>query len=179
MILGQLVAISVASNLFYVALLVSAPAKPRDRREPSFGPFLLWVNVILALLAVFYMPYTNDDTFPITLFAMHGLILIPLVYLPGDPSRWNSKPILTIVNALSFAFHVRTTVRTWIALPEDLQSVTGFVTTAWDTVHSHPAQASITWDVIWTSISCALWYYLSPLSESAARGVTKAAERKA
>lgn len=33
---------------------------------------------------------------------------------------------------------------------------------AWKVLHSHPAQSSIGWDVIWTTISFFVWKFVGP-----------------
>ncbi|KAJ7627780.1 hypothetical protein DFH06DRAFT_1006882 [Mycena polygramma] len=41
-------------------------------------------------------------------------------------------------------------------------SIRNLALKAWDVLHSHPAQSSIGWDVIWTSISFVVWLVLHP-----------------
>lgn len=162
MLLGQLVAISVASNLFYVALLLSTAhqAEPSDdapaRRFPS--P-VLWLSVLVSLITVARSPYTTEKTFLANLLIMHATIVVPLIY-PMQNVPYETRTIYAIVCGISVALHAQTTVSTYAALPERSRTVFGFARAAWTTVHSHPAQSSITWDVIWTTISSAVWSLL-------------------
>lgn len=163
MLLGQLVAISVASNLFHVALLLSSAPKvnnPDNARKPP--PWTLWLSVLVSLMTVGHSPYTTEKTFLPNLLTMHAIIIIPLL-LPTAKVVYKTRGIYNIVGWSSVALHTRTTIRTFAALPEASHGLVGFAHSAWQTIHSHPAQSSITWDVIWTLISFGTWLYLSPL----------------
>jgi hypothetical protein len=37
---------------------------------------------------------------------------------------------------------------------------------AWRVLHSHPAQSSIGWDVVWTTISFFVWRVIGPRAET-------------
>lgn len=62
MVLGQLVAISVATNLFFLALSSTPHRKP----EGVYGqraPPILWFSVLGSLITVGLSPFTTEDTF--------------------------------------------------------------------------------------------------------------------
>lgn len=40
---------------------------------------------------------------------------------------------------------------------------------AWDVLHSHPAQSSIGWDVVWTTISFVVWQVIGVWPQSRSR----------
>jgi hypothetical protein len=68
--------------------------------------------------------------------------------------------LYTAVAVLGVALRVRTTAVAVHSLPGHVRSTRGFAASAWETLHSHPAQSSIGWDVIWTTLSFAAWILL-------------------
>ncbi|KAF8642456.1 hypothetical protein AX16_009457 [Volvariella volvacea WC 439] len=83
MLLGQFVAISVASNLFYAAVVLSppAPASPAKARSAVYvqATRWLWIPVIVGLVATGLSPFTSDSTFLPNLVLMHAALFIPLL----------------------------------------------------------------------------------------------------
>lgn len=146
MILGQIVAISVASNLFHVALLLSGP-RPKSQ---TIAPARLWIPVIMSLVAVFLSPFTSETTFLPNLLVMHVLIIVPLVS-SSTGSRWSISltKLYTVACVVSTLLHLRATSLT--------MSSVSTITELWTTLHSHPAQSSIGWDVVWTTVSSLAW----------------------
>ncbi|KAH8983481.1 hypothetical protein EDB92DRAFT_1890924 [Lactarius akahatsu] len=125
MLLGQLVAISVATNLFFLALV--PPVKEKKKKGVSgellmLVPHSLWHDYFLSNLLVMHAP-------------------------PARTLYW-------LVALLSAAARVRT-----ITVSGSLTAGPG---TLWAVLKSHPAQASIGWDVVWTTISVLIW--VRPLS---------------
>jgi hypothetical protein len=177
MLLGQFVAIAVAANLFYLALVLAGP-RPAAARPPKFKstvPPVLWMPVIVALGNIAFSPSADEQTFLPNLLAMHILLFLPLV--APDHLFQNSPhlqfPMKTaglyfIIFASSMVMHIRITN---IAFAR-ADSVSDFLRTAWSVLHSHPAQSSIGWDTIWTSISFIVWTLLRPL-EQESRGKIK------
>lgn len=164
MLLGQVVAISVASNIFYLALILSRRSVRPKRSQPASA--VLWLTVLLSLATVVYSPYTSERIFLPNLLTMHALILIPLLPRPQTwhmPSGPSYRVLHMIVIIVSVALRLRTTLRAVQTLPATNQTVAGFLRAAWQTLHSHPAQSSIGWDVIWTVISFATWVVMAPL----------------
>ena len=173
MVLGQLVAISVATNLFFLTLVITSQTKEQKKgtRSTSISPPFLWFSVLAALVTVGLSPYTTEKTFLPNLLVMHVLLVLPLLPFTYDICSQLSIRIKTlyILTALvSHVLRVHTTVIAYDSLPEDAQSVSGFLSSAWTVLHSHPAQSSIGWDVIWTTISVIVWFVLAPLSDSPA-----------
>lgn len=186
MLLGQIVAISVAANLFYLAcLLAQPPTLKRDIRSAKAGP-RVWLSVILSLITVAISPMTSQRTFLPNLLVMHALLFVP--FLPGraTPMEGNLpakegysatneeteekfsiyvKYLYRIVQLASAAIHIRTALTTVKYLK---QGSFGFhiAEAAWKVLHSHPAQSSIGWDVVWTSISFAAWIATRPAHPS-------------
>ncbi|KAJ7139086.1 hypothetical protein C8R44DRAFT_301105 [Mycena epipterygia] len=171
MLLGQLVAISVASNLFYLSLVLATnPPSPVARPSDLRAPPSLWIPVLISLGTIAISPLTDDRTFLSNLLLMHSLIIVPLL-VPDMPfiqprKSWGSMGMSTLyilVFVAALAMHTRATSN---ALGDPAQSATEFAHNAWSILHSHPAQSSIGWDVIWTSVSFVAWLVLQPEQES-------------
>ncbi|KAJ7026101.1 hypothetical protein C8F04DRAFT_120728 [Mycena alexandri] len=174
MLLGQLVAISVASNLFYLALVLAPrPPSPSSNHGLSSlqAPVALWLPVLLSLGTVATSPFTSERSFLPNLLLMHSLIVLPLLapdrlFPLGQASTQTKsyfgislKTLYILVFGAALALHTRATGQ---ALGDPAVSVTDFTLKAWNVLHSHPAQSSIGWDVIWTSISFVVWLVLQP-----------------
>jgi hypothetical protein len=165
MLLGQVVAISVAANLFYVALSLShlPSGKTSPSRPAASPPWTLWLSVVASMATVVYSPHTTNTTFRPNLLIMHIFIVLPLIYPPNiDGQRFKTYTIYTTVTLLSVTIHAWTTAKAFLALPGDARTLLGFGRSALQTFFSHPAQSSISWDVVWTFISLAAWLVFSP-----------------
>ncbi|KAJ7621060.1 hypothetical protein FB45DRAFT_133838 [Roridomyces roridus] len=165
MLLGQLVAISVASNLFYLSLVL-APPPPSTRSATRWASPILWLPVIVSLAAVARSPLTDEKSFLPNLLVMHAAIVLPL-FAPAtsNPTRRTllSIPLPALyflVFVVSLVLHSRTTAS------QGMSAVPEFVGSAWSTLHEHPAQSSIGWDVLWTSVSFVAWLVLQPEQDS-------------
>ncbi|KAF9459621.1 hypothetical protein BDZ94DRAFT_1324675 [Collybia nuda] len=215
MLLGQLVAISVASNLFYLAILHSTPTQRSSKLQNRVTP-LVTVPLVVSLLTIVVSPHTNTRTFLPNLLTMHALLVIPL--LTSTPLASTRQPnavriskLITFISLTIVFLRFRTDIVAAFAvigrslpspvsfvyslsgfLPEQpspsplhaiiytikalVQPVSTFLATpisnytsafthfisaalveVWDTLHSHPAQSSIGWDVVWTSASLGAW----------------------
>ncbi|KDR79029.1 hypothetical protein GALMADRAFT_63750 [Galerina marginata CBS 339.88] len=169
MLLGQIVAISVASNLFYLALVLSQPPPQEQVSKLTTGP-KLWITVILSLATVAISPSTSRQTFLPNLLVMHALLFIPVIGSPstslGGPSARfsiDSRNLLRIVQLTAAIIHLRTVLAAVNFLKQGEQSAApSMVAVAWTVLHSHPAQSSIGWDVIWTTISFVIWILARP-----------------
>jgi len=164
MLLGQVVAISVASNLFYLAIILSrTPSQPRGRPSPSMASPTLWISVLFSLITVGLTPFTSQHTFLPNLLVMHTLLLVPLLPFPNQKADGHpglsirTSTLYALVTVLAIASRTRTTAVALLSLPTQSQSLRGLASSAWDVLHSHPAQSSIGWDVIWTTISFTFW----------------------
>ncbi|KAH9028412.1 hypothetical protein EDB84DRAFT_1498475 [Lactarius hengduanensis] len=155
MLLGQLVAISVATNLFFLALVPPAKEKKKTASAASSVPLVLWLSVLASLATVMLVPHSlRHDYFLSNLLVMHALLVLPLLPLPGSSPRavrlrMAARTLYWIVALLSAAARVRT-----ITVSGSLSAGPG---TLWAVLKSHPAQASIGWDVVWTTISVLIW----------------------
>ena len=159
MLLGQVVAISVATNLFFYALATSAPPKPPTPGATSMVSPALWLSVGLSLATIASSPYTTETTFLPNLLVMHVLLVVPLVLSPHPPGRWNMR-LTTLYRTVAYfalALHLKATAMAFAALPPDSQTPSGVLRAITSTLNYHPAQSSIGWDVVWTSISFIVW----------------------
>ncbi|KAJ7713210.1 hypothetical protein B0H16DRAFT_1621993 [Mycena metata] len=174
MLLGQFVAISVASNLFYLALVLTPrlPSPSSSHMLSSFpAPVVLWLPVLLSFGTVTMSPFTSEHSFLPNLLLMHTLIILPLLVpdclfpLAQASAQTRSrfgislKTLYIVVFGAALVLHARATGQ---AAGDPLVSVKNLALKAWDVLHSHPAQLSIGWDVIWTSILFVVWLVLHP-----------------
>ncbi|KAF7303690.1 hypothetical protein MIND_00598400 [Mycena indigotica] len=155
MLLGQLVAISVASNLFYLALALS-PSHPRQHGPRQRAPLTLWLPVVLSLITVAASPFTDTKTFLPNLLVMHALTMIPLLF----PTHKSSSGVVTIQALYSQIAFVSIFLSAFAGFSafSDSASFSQVMQSIWATLHEHPAQSSIGWDVVWTSLSLLVWY---------------------
>ncbi|KAH8999916.1 hypothetical protein EDB86DRAFT_2908315 [Lactarius hatsudake] len=155
MLLGQLVAISVATNLFFLALVPPAKEKKKAASAASSVPLVLWLSVLASLGTVMLVPHSlRHDYFLSNLLVMHALLVLPLLPLPASSPRamclrMPARTLYWLVALLSAAARVRTVTM--------FGSLTAGPGTLWAVLKSHPAQASIGWDVVWTTISVLIW----------------------
>lgn len=169
MLLGQLVAISVASNLFFLALIVSPEyiKKKRAVIAPSSRtiPPAVWLSVALAMLTVGLSPLTSDRTFLPNLLAMHAFLILPLIpWKRANVTAQHRVSVDTFAKVLALTtilLRARTTYTAFVTLDQQYQTFSGFTTSLWTTIYSHPAQSSIGWDVIWTTGSFLVWVLTS------------------
>ncbi|KAH8833460.1 hypothetical protein DL96DRAFT_1811929 [Flagelloscypha sp. PMI_526] len=156
MLLGQFVAISVASNLFYLAIALSPVNPPPVSASGTRAPKRLWLSVLLGLFTVGYSPKTSftDNTFAINLAVMHICLFIPLLFQKSINGGPHSISIADFASFMSTGTLLLRSLHLYKMMPELF---------SWqhlDTLHSHPAQSSIGYDVVWTGISYLVWIAL-------------------
>ncbi|KAF7983567.1 hypothetical protein HWV62_21160 [Athelia sp. TMB] len=94
---------------------------------------------------------------------MHALLVAPL--FASAPASGASRPAFSIriralyslVTLAALLLRLRTIATALAVIPSDMQSMRNVAIIAWRVLHSHPAQSSIGWDVIWTTISFFAW----------------------
>ncbi|KAG8907591.1 hypothetical protein FRB99_003515 [Tulasnella sp. 403] len=172
MLLGFMVSMAVAMNLFYlhVSLLPPLPKTDRkkgeERRKPDNGPpKLLSACVLASLITVIAMPsLITTPYFLHNLLLMHILLLVPLLLPSRDDHRPRDTSMLYAILALmAFAIRIRSTKAVFDLLNPSY-NLTSLPTVSsealgatWTILHWHPAQASIGWDVIWFTASFFIW----------------------
>ena len=169
MLLGQVVAISVAANLFYIALALHPDPKPEEKltRRRNTVPMVLWSSILLSLSTVYLVPTSIEQGYFLsTLLTMHVLLVIPLAapdtLLSSAVLRMRARTLYGLIALASILPRIRTVSTAFASLPVEARHVSGAVSALWETLHSHPAQSSIGWDVVWTTASFFLWTF-SPL----------------
>lgn len=155
MILGQLVAISVAISLFLTAVYLHPPLPNRKPQAPLTLSFLL----ISAQVAMFILPELADQpAFVHVLGFIHAAVVIPLFFIPRNGKNASgSVPfggLFALLAVLAAIIHTFTTVRVLDMLPAAkwLPSYLSKI------VLSHPAQASVSLDVVWVVITFFAWW---------------------
>lgn len=176
MLLGQFVAISVASNLFFVAVVLrrasseqnSKPVSPKRSREPVGQQILIpagvYVPILLSHLTVLISPAVarpDSRLFLPNLLVMHLLIILPLLgsYTKLPPTQIKSGIPARTFYLLLAALALVPRAQTYLALSGPLAElgVSGLIQGLWTTLHEHPAQSSIGYDIVWTTISFATY----------------------
>lgn len=161
MLLGQMVAISVALSLFLIALSI------RPRNRPSqWAPPTLYVPLFASMATIYLVPSTvGTDRFLPNLLAMHALLVVPL--LPISPARDSTNParpmdisfttLYALLITAALALHVPQTAHLLRRLPEEM-SLSSYL---YARIFSHPAQASISLDVVWVAITLTSWWLMT------------------
>jgi len=170
MLLGQIVAISVASNLFYLALVLSEPSVSSGNLSPKKTVSVrLVVSVLLSLVTVALSPFTSPKTFLLNLLVMHVLLFVPLISTTSStspaPFSVNLHTLYRIIHLACAGIHIRTVIAAIGSLSQttsSLQKSPDIFKEALSILYSHPAQSSIGWDIIWTSLSFIAWILLRP-----------------
>lgn len=158
MVFGQMGAISVAIAMFLAAVCVY---KPLPRSQPIKASRFLVVNLLVGVVVCFIMPmYAGTPKFMIALLVLHAVVLIPLFAIPlaGNARHGvNFKALVATLLGLLAMVHVGNTIR----VREQVSSV-GAIPSLLQTVFlSHPAQASVSFDVVWVGIISLIWYMSS------------------
>jgi Terpene cyclase DEP1 len=178
MIIAQVVAVSTASSLFFLALSLRTsepkpiPSKKNDDDIKSVLPpseieaevsAQTIIPILLGLFAISICPApTSPDFIPIILI-LHGLLLIPVLPLPFQTNqpRFLNMPTITVyfaVTALSLVLRMQSTLAVAVSLPKI--GILEFAAAAYETLGSHPAMATLGWDTIWTTASFLIWTIL-------------------
>lgn len=151
----KLFAISFACGCFLLSLLATRLSVPTP-----LPTFTLLFSLVIAFAAIYVTPGTvGTDLFLRNLLTMHAILFMPLVesfwYVPtaarGD-RPWRLWPTFQHVYlfsaAVSMAHQILSTLRVWRLAPE----TTPLRVFLWDVAHTHPAQASISYDLVWTTV---------------------------
>lgn len=165
MLIGQVVAISFASSLFFAVLLAYVPI---SNKEPS--PRLLktlTLTSIGGIITVVLSPFVaNTDAFMVNLLVMHILLIFPLVYVESS-STLSSKSASTyaiILYALAAGANLSIYANQWFACldtltPFDEHTWYAIYDTAITTFFSHPAQSSVSYDIVCMQFISVAWMY--------------------
>ncbi|KAM0787537.1 hypothetical protein ACM66B_003608 [Microbotryomycetes sp. NB124-2] len=161
MLLGQVVAISFAQNLFMLALESRPRQKATDLEEYKTDYRTLF-SVALALGTVAVVPATlNSNAFLANLLIMHILLFVPLISRAwSGRSDRVSVPLLYGSSAV-ICFITRLPTLSAVATQHELSSPAlldpGIYKIMLKTLFVHPAQSSIGFDVVFATASFAAW----------------------
>jgi alpha-1,2-mannosyltransferase len=159
MVLGQLVAISVAMGLFITAVFMhdARPIKPK-------APIGLWVFLLAALVIEAIMPRWSDTpSFMPALGFVHTAVLVPLFFVPSDVGEKRSfaavsiRSLTVVMAVIAAGIHWGFTQLLVDKVPRGIRVIdilTGVIT-------SHPAQGSVSLDVIWVFLSVGLLFLIT------------------
>ncbi|KAL4898382.1 hypothetical protein BDV59DRAFT_197292 [Aspergillus ambiguus] len=166
MLLGQIVAISFAQNLFAATLLVSTPLQQQKQQNPqSWSPPLVLevAPLVVSLLSAVIVPYVvNTPYFLPVLMVPHVLLFVPGLLSPrilprglGSITRETKiyGKVFKYITVVAMIMLVRSTYQASLstdnifALPKRLL----------DVMHEHPAVSSVSWDVVFCYVNAAVW----------------------
>ncbi|GKT51946.1 uncharacterized protein ColSpa_12127 [Colletotrichum spaethianum] len=159
-LLGQVVAISFAANMSFLAILCSRvpiqeAAKDQRKRDDANSSLLSWHTMILIVTLIWatIIPAAVDNPrFLSLLLGPHLLAFAPLVLNKFLPSRLLSEPGW-YWKAASMAWMLAVATKGVVGESEDLEVVL-------KTLYEHPAVSSVGWDVICCWISSAAWFLI-------------------
>lgn len=173
MLLGQMVAISVAWSL---ALLASGSTVNQLKRGRL--SLTVVIPVTLSFWNILVVPQTTasfDGKFLTNLTMMHALLFVPLLPVGDFGPKVGAIGFCAFLTVLGLVIRVRTTIRVLFYLgianhpffdmanyPFDTlvllwHSPSKIIEAAWSVLHSHPAQASIGWDIVYTNLIWLVW----------------------
>ncbi|WWD21459.1 hypothetical protein CI109_105944 [Kwoniella shandongensis] len=162
MLLGQLVAISVATALFLVAMSLH----PRINAGPRSAPLYIAFPLAMAFVPIYLLPkHAGTDKFMSSLLWLHGALLLPLTTPPiGDNASTGRQigfipfpALYTVLTGIAISIHAQATTTFLHSLPKHQAVIPRLI----KTIFSHPAQASISLDVIWVFAILISWFVLS------------------
>lgn len=173
MLIGQIVAISFAQSLFFAALTLApqvlprAPVGNKPLGPPTGQSWTLLFSVVLGAIGTTVIGHQSTGYFLPLLLAIHALAVLPLLdFLPQRLVRL--PPSRLYFNYAFIALRLR-----WDTISQliDFTKVTAapkqtpallsrFFDRQWQVLHENPAQSSISWDVIMSTVSAIafMWY---------------------
>jgi hypothetical protein len=171
MLVAQAVGVSVAANLFFAAITVSQ--RPNEKHDIfAWSPSLVYelVPVVLSLLDTVAVPiFAYEKKFMIVLLAPHALVFIPCVLRPrssaskgaatkaqGEQTTKRYALFIYWIAAASVVLQAYITVLMLLDIGPDV-SYGEVAQRLLDTVYVHPACSSVSWDVIWCTVSGFAW----------------------
>jgi len=143
MLIGQLVAVSWASALFWGVWETSPSSEKKSNLV--YASRSLVFSTITATLTSFYLYYAIPTPYFLPLLLLvHFLLFLPLVEsMEAKPSKISIPQLYAINGMLSVILHLGNSV--WLYQRGELGSL-------WDVIWEHPAMSSVGWDVIFCTI---------------------------
>ncbi|KAI8643082.1 hypothetical protein BD408DRAFT_415554 [Parasitella parasitica] len=165
MLLGQVVAISFAASLFFAVLLTF---EPFSNRQPSSRLLkTLTLSSVGGILTVVLCPFVADtDAFMGNLLAMHILLIFPLVYTESSTplSSKSASTYAAVLYALAAGANLSIYANQWFTClatlaPFNQHTWYQIYDTAITTFFSHPAQSSVSYDIVCMQLISVAWMY--------------------
>lgn len=155
------------------------PRPKLARNEPSHElTILVTVCMVISSITIILSPFFADSLkFLPNLLLMHALLIVPLAKKPemksGEvPSQiersWLISTVYTLAAGIAFAIYIRQWMDCISSTPEVQGVWTSFLQLA-GTFVFHPAQLSISFDVICVNVLCATWILLHTPNASTRR----------
>lgn len=183
MLLGQIVAISFAQNLFFATVLVSQRSSTKFRKEnKDYYLDAAWVPPIyievlptaISLLSTVMVPsVAHTNYFMAMLLIPHLLLFVPATLLPSRGAATQGRGKETIRRYITF-FQILTASSILIqghltySVLKNLgtSSYSRLVQSLLNTIYEHPAVSSVSWDVIYCTVSAMAWVFVNGGSPS-------------
>ncbi|KAK0726285.1 hypothetical protein B0T21DRAFT_293626 [Apiosordaria backusii] len=157
MLLGQIVAISFASNLFFLAVLVhdvkGDKKEGQNQRKPSSRTSDVLILLVNLAVTLFLFGNLESPYFLTLLLAPHVLAFVPLLRDRLSSNSTGFSQLRELSQVLQFgilAAVLAAGTAHAIASGESWQSILG-------TLYEHPAVSSVGWDVICCWVSYTAW----------------------
>jgi hypothetical protein len=172
MILGQVVAISVASSLFFAVMLAYTPVMNKEPSQKLLNSLSL--STVGGILTVILSPFVaSGSAFMPNLLVMHILLLFPLIHI--EPSSITSKSSKTpmiyamVLYTLAAGANLSIYVNQWFECLATLTWQKSIIYDAYSMVIStffgHPAQSSISYDIVCMQFISIAWMWISSKSQ--------------
>jgi hypothetical protein len=171
MILGQVVAISVASSLFFAVMLAYAPVVNKEPSQRLLNSLSL--STIGGILTVILSPFVaSGSAFMPNLLVMHILLVFPLIHSGfSTNSKSNKEPMIyaMVLYTLAAGANLAIYMNQWF---ECLATLTWQKSIFYDaysmvisTFFGHPAQTSISYDIVCMQFISIAWMWTSSKSQ--------------
>ncbi|EKV12112.1 hypothetical protein PDIG_46480 [Penicillium digitatum PHI26] len=173
MLLGQIVAISFAQNLFFITVIVSGPSSVPSTKLTWTPPVLLdLAPVVISGLGAAATPLVANTPYFMPVLAIpHLLLFVPGLLSPRLlPQGWGAyiaQPTQRYASWYKWLFAIAVIIqaRSLYSVVLDAPSLLGASVVDLgrrlvDTLLEHPAVSSVGWDVVCCTISWTIWMLL-------------------
>ncbi|KAF2130391.1 hypothetical protein P153DRAFT_422310 [Dothidotthia symphoricarpi CBS 119687] len=172
MLLGQIVAISVATNLFLLTVLLSPPLPPASpstttTRSPKW--LSSWLITLLSIIATVIPAWLLTDAhywhspsfMPVLLTPHAALMILPLarIFFPTRSLSGGNTEFLDKAYNRMWQLVLGTGALMLVKTTANAYAVAGFQG-IWTTLLGHPAVSSVGFDVIFCWVSWVCWWML-------------------
>lgn len=167
MILGQVVAISVGASLFFAVMLSNQPV--RNKRASPKLLKALTLSTVGGIITVIVSPFVAETGgFMPNLLIMHILLVFPLValnYIPGTEftstkTGLHVMALYLLAAGANFSIYIHQWIECLTVLEVESNSfIYDVFHKLFTTFFGHPAQSSISYDIVCMQIISMAWMY--------------------